>query len=73
VRSWPAGPLIIIAGLVLVLIGVAVWAGALSWFGRLPGDIRMERESVRVYFPLVSMLVLSVVISLLLYLINRFL
>jgi hypothetical protein len=73
VRSSSAGPWIIIAGLVVVLIGVAVWAGALSWFGRLPGDIRVERESVRVYFPLVSMLVLSVVISLLLYLVNRFL
>jgi hypothetical protein len=73
VRSSSAGPWIIIAGLVVVLIGVAVWAGALSWFGRLPGDIRMERESVRVYFPLVSMLVLSAVISVLLYLINRFL
>jgi hypothetical protein len=73
VRSSSAGPWIIIAGLVVVLIGVAVWAGALSWFGRLPGDIRMERESVRVYFPLVSMLVLSVVISVVFYLINRFL
>jgi hypothetical protein len=73
VRSSSAGPLIIIAGLAIVLIGVLVWSGALSWFGRLPGDIRVERESVRVYFPLVSMLVLSVVISLVLYLVNRFL
>jgi hypothetical protein len=62
-----------VAGLAVVLIGVLVWSGALSWFGRLPGDIRVERESVRVYFPLVSMLVLSVAISLVLYLVNRFL
>lgn len=61
------------AGLAVVLIGVLVWSGALSWFGRLPGDIRVERENLRVYFPLVSMLVLSVVVSLVLYLVNRFL
>jgi Protein of unknown function (DUF2905) len=73
VSSSSAGPLLIAAGLLIVLIGVLVWSGALSWFGRLPGDIRVERESVRVYFPLVSMLVLSVVISLVLYVINRFL
>jgi Protein of unknown function (DUF2905) len=72
-RSGSAGPLIIMAGVALVLIGVLVWSGALSWFGRLPGDIRIERENVRVYFPLVSMLILSLAASLLLYLINRFL
>jgi Protein of unknown function (DUF2905) len=73
VRSSSAGPLIIMAGVAVVLIGLLVWSGALNWFGRLPGDMRVERESVRIYFPLVSMLVLSVVISLVLYLINRFL
>jgi hypothetical protein len=72
-RTWSPGPLIIMAGLALMLIGVLVWSGALSWFGRLPGDIRIERENVRVYFPLVSMLVLSVVISVAVYLVNRFL
>jgi hypothetical protein len=72
-RSWSAGPLFVMAGVALVLIGVLVWSGALSWFGRLPGDIRVDRENVRVYFPLVSMLVVSVVLSLLLYLVNRFL
>ena len=59
-------------GVGLVIVGVLVWSGALSWFGRLPGDIRIERESVHVYIPLVSMLVLSVVLSLLLSLIRRF-
>jgi hypothetical protein len=66
------GPLIIAIGVIIVLIGIGVWSGALGWFGRLPGDIRIERESARVYIPLASMLLLSVVLSLLLYLINRF-
>jgi len=59
-------------GVGLVIVGLLVWSGALSWFGRLPGDIRIERESVHVYIPLVSMLVVSVVLSLLMYLIRRF-
>jgi len=40
--------------------------GALSWFGRLPGDIRIERETVRIYIPFVSMLLISAALSLLL-------
>ena len=67
-----AGPPIVIAGIVVVVLGLLVWWGGLSWFGRLPGDIRIERDRVHVYIPLVSMLLLSVVLSLILYLINRF-
>jgi hypothetical protein len=55
------------------VIGLLVWSGALSWFGRLPGDIRIERESVHIYIPLVSMLLVSAALSLLLYLIRRLL
>ena len=58
-------------GVGLVAVGLLVWSGALGWFGRLPGDIRIERESVHIYIPLVSMLLVSVVLSLLLYLIRR--
>jgi hypothetical protein len=65
------GPLIVIAGVVIILLGLAVWSGALGWFGRLPGDIRIERDSMRIYIPLASMLVVSVVLSLLMYLLNR--
>jgi xanthine/uracil permease len=64
--------MIVVIGIVVVLVGLAVWSGALSWFGRLPGDIRIERESTRVYIPLVSMLLISIVLSLLMYLLNRF-
>jgi hypothetical protein len=60
------------AGVAIVLIGLGVWSGALGWFGRLPGDIRIERESTRIYVPLASVLVISLVLSLLMYLFNRF-
>jgi hypothetical protein len=67
------GFLVIASGIVLVLIGGLVISGALDWFGRLPGDIRIERGTTRVYMPLVSMLLVSVLISLLLGLLRRFL
>ncbi len=66
-----AGPLLVVAGVVLVLVGLLVWSGGLGWFGRLPGDIRIERDSVRIYFPIVSMIVVSVVLSLVLYVVRR--
>jgi uncharacterized protein HemY len=66
------GPLLVAAGVALVLVGLLVWSGSLSWFGRLPGDIRIERDSFRVYVPIVSMLLVSAVLSLVLYLLRRF-
>jgi hypothetical protein len=59
-------------GVGLVIVGLLAWSGALSWFGRLPGDIRIERETVRIYFPITSMLIVSVVLSLVLSLVRRF-
>jgi hypothetical protein len=67
------GLLIIVGGLCLIVIGVLVFSGALNWFGRLPGDIRYEGENTRVYFPIVSMLIISIALSLLFYLIRKFL
>ena len=58
------------AGFVLIVVG-AVVAGALGWFGNLPGDLRFDRGSVRVYAPLASMLVVSIVLTLLLALLRR--
>ena len=65
------GLLLVALGLGLVVLGLLVWSGALSWFGRLPGDIRVERDSVHVYVPIASMLIVSVALSLLLYLVRR--
>jgi len=68
----PVGPGLVVLGLLIVVIGLVAWAGGLSWFGRLPGDIRVDRGSVRVYAPIVSMLVISVVVSLVMYVVRRF-
>ena len=66
------GALLVVAGIVAIAVGLLAWVGALSWFGRLPGDIRVERENVRVYVPIVSMLLASAVISIVLYIARRF-
>ena len=66
------GTILITIGVGLILVGLLIWSGSLSWFGRLPGDIRIERETVRVYVPIVSMLVVSAVVSVVLYLVRRF-
>jgi H+/Cl- antiporter ClcA len=67
------GKLIVAAGVVLVLIGLVLWLGGskLNWFGNLPGDIRVEKQNFRFYAPLLSMLLLSVVISLLVWLFRK--
>jgi membrane protein implicated in regulation of membrane protease activity len=66
-----AGPALIVAGIVLIIVGVLAWTGLLSWFGRLPGDIRIEREHTRIYVPITSMVVVSVVLSVLLAVARR--
>ena len=65
------GPAIVAAGILLVVVGLLAWSGWLSWFGRLPGDIRVERENARFYMPLTSMLLLSVAISVILAIFRR--
>ena len=70
--SHPAGPALVLIGLAIIVIGLLVWWGGFGWFGHLPGDIRIERETVRIYIPLVSMLVISIVLSLLFNLLRRF-
>jgi len=66
------GLLVVVGGAFLVVAGVLVYSGALNWFGRLPGDIRYEGEHTRVYVPIVSMLIISIALSLILYLVRRF-
>jgi hypothetical protein len=64
---------IVTAGVVLVVVGLLVWAGGLGWFGHLPGDIRIERGGTRVLVPITSMLLVSVVLTVLVNLARRLL
>jgi hypothetical protein len=73
VADRTAGLVIIAGGLVAVTVGLLVYFGAFSWFGRLPGDLRIEGQSTRVFIPFTSMLLLSLGLSALLYLVRRFL
>jgi hypothetical protein len=68
----PAALYLIVAGIALVAIGLLAWTGALAWFGRLPGDIRVERPNARIYVPITSMIVVSLVLSLALAVARRF-
>ncbi|TBH17537.1 DUF2905 family protein [Thermus thermamylovorans] len=68
-----AGKVLLLLGLGLALLGLLLlyFPKLLSWFGHLPGDIRIEREGLRVYLPLGSALLLSLLLTLLLNLFLR--
>jgi hypothetical protein len=66
------GLLVIVGGVFIIVVGLLIYSGAFSWFGRLPGDIRYESGGVRVYIPIVSMLLVSLALTLILYLLRRF-
>jgi hypothetical protein len=60
-----------VAGLALGLAGLAIAAGGFSWLGRLPGDIRIQREHVQIFIPITTMIVISIVLSALSILLGR--
>jgi hypothetical protein len=64
----------IIVGIVLVAIGVLLYfvPGLFNWFGKLPGDIRIEKENSRVYFPITTMIVISVILTIVINVIRFF-
>lgn len=66
------GILIATIGVALLVIGALVAIGAFTWFGRLPGDIRIETGNTHVYIPVTTMLLLSIVLSLLAAIFRRF-
>ncbi len=68
------GRMLIILGIVLIVIGgVLVLGGKLPWLrlGRLPGDFAWGRGSVRIYFPLMTSLLLSLIVTLIFWLLRR--
>ena len=68
------GKTIIIIGVIIVVLGLTVWllGDKLRFLGRLPGDIRIEREGFRVYIPITTMLLLSILLSGILWLVRQF-
>ncbi|NSW93621.1 MAG: DUF2905 domain-containing protein [Bacteroidales bacterium] len=69
------GKILIISGIILVVTGlILLLAGnKLNWLGHLPGDIRIVKENVRIYIPVTTMIILSILLSAILYLIRKFL
>ena len=69
-RKWIIG-----AGVIIVLVGIIIYFfhDKLHWIGHLPGDIRIEKENFRFYFPITTMIVFSVLVTVILSIIRRFL
>ena len=66
------GKVLVVLGLVLAAIGGLIWSGfGRGWFGQLPGDINIERGNFSVHIPLVTCLLLSLLLTLLLWLFKR--
>jgi len=68
------GKLMATTGVVLVVIGLIVWLASdkLSWLGHLPGDIRVERPNFRFYAPITTMILLSIALSVVMWLLGKF-
>jgi uncharacterized membrane protein len=68
------GKWLIMAGLIIILIGLILQfaPGLLKWFGHLPGDINIKRENTRVYVPITSMILISVVLTIIVNIIRHF-
>lgn len=57
------GNTLITIGVILIVAGVAFKLGLLNWFGNLPGDVKLEGENTKFYFPITTMIVVSVLLS----------
>jgi hypothetical protein len=66
------GKVMVAAGLFLVICGVIVWSGiGRGWLGRLPGDIHYSRGNFNFYFPVVTCIVVSIVLTILLRIFHK--
>ena len=68
------GKWIIGAGVIIIVVGIIIYFfhAKLNWVGRLPGDIRIEKANFRFYFPITTMILLSLVATLIVWLIRKF-
>jgi hypothetical protein len=71
--SRQIGLLVIGGGVLLIAAGALIYLGVFGWFGRLPGDVRLERGATRISIPIASMILLSIALTLVLALARRFL
>jgi len=69
-----SGKWIIGIGVIIILIGIIIYFfhDKLNWIGRLPGDIRIEKENFRFYFPIATMILFSLLGTLIIWLIRKF-
>ena len=69
------GKWVIVIGLFIIVAGMIIYFfhDKLHWIGQLPGDIRIEKENFRLYFPLTTMIIFSVLITLIANIIKRLL
>jgi hypothetical protein len=66
------GKFLMIIGIIVAVLGFILWSGfAQKWLGRLPGDIRVEREPGAFYFPIATCIIISIVLSLLMSIFRR--
>lgn len=65
------GKLLVFLGGALALVGFILMRGGFSWLGRLPGDIYMKRDNFTFYFPLTTSILVSLVLSFVLYLLSK--
>ncbi|AMM52564.1 hypothetical protein TH61_17160 [Rufibacter sp. DG15C] len=70
----PIGKTLVIIGGILLVVGLVLWllGSRMDWFGRLPGDVREDRPGFKVFAPFTTMLLLSILVSLVLWLVRRF-
>jgi hypothetical protein len=67
------GKLLILCGAILIVVGLLMEYGTrIPYIGRLPGDIVVENKNFKFYFPIVTSIILSIAISLIIYLVNKF-
>lgn len=68
------GKLFILIGALLIFIGIILWllGNKLNWLGNLPGDIKFEKENFKLYFPITTMLLLSAILTIVLWIVRRF-
>jgi hypothetical protein len=71
------GRILILTGIIILLMGIILYLTEeskfkwLSWFGNLPGDIKIEKENFKLYIPLVSMLIISIALSIIIRILKK--